>query len=208
MAKKITIIGCGPGHPDYVTQQAQHAVMDSRLLVGSDRLLSLFDTTAPTVSCPAYSADAIKVVEQHLVEGPVTVLVSGDVGLCSLAIPLVAHFGIDKCRLIPGISSVQVAFSRLGLDWKDAKILSTHADLPKDALDDLNRFDRIAVLGGGSKSLDWVQNLSVHLGPQYAVYLCEDLTLETEHIRQLQPQSIDVAKPRSLSIYLFIKETR
>ena len=41
-ANKITIVGCGPGSPLYVTEAARQAVAGADVLVGSRRLLELF----------------------------------------------------------------------------------------------------------------------------------------------------------------------
>lgn len=206
MTCDLTIIGCGPGGPDYVTAQARDAVSAARVLIGSRRLLNLFDPDAPAIPCPARSAEAIGLIEKHLAEGPVTVLVTGDPGLCSLATPLVKHFGADRCQLIPGISSVQVAFARLGLDWRDAKIISSHADLPADSFQELTAFGTIAVLGGGSRSVEWIQSFCNALGTGYSLHLCENLTLESESIRRITPDGLMSIQPQSLSIYVVTKE--
>jgi len=45
----------------------------------------------------------------------IAVLVTGDPGLFSLAKPVIERFGRTRCRVIPGVSSVQTAFARIGV---------------------------------------------------------------------------------------------
>ena len=73
-------------------------------------------------------------------------LVGGDPGLYSLAQRVVRRFGREQCEVVPAVSSVQVAFSRLGIDWADARILSAHGRTPDATAADLQRIDKIAVL--------------------------------------------------------------
>lgn len=202
---KITIVGCGPGNPRYLTTEATDAIRDAKVLIGSERLLSLFPEV-PGIACPARSADAIELIEARLAYGPVTVLVSGDTGICSLATPLVRHFGIKVCRLVPGISSVQVAFARLGLDWRNAKIVTAHAKRPDDTMADLEAHDTIAILAGSAQGHAWLDDLRKRLAATHDVYLCQDLTLETERICRIDADDIGKSAPKALSIYLFIKK--
>jgi len=116
------------------------------------------------------------------------------------------RFGLHACEVLPGISSVQVAFARLGLDWLDARILSAHARLPRVALGDLSGCAKLAILAvHRGDALAWMADLHAQLS-EHRVYVCEDLSRETERIRQLSPgdlRHIDVS-PRT--IILFVKE--
>ena len=42
IAGQITIVGCGPGSPEYLTPAAIAAVEKADLLIGTERLLRLF----------------------------------------------------------------------------------------------------------------------------------------------------------------------
>ena len=64
--------------------------------------------------------------------GPVVVLASGDPGFFGIVRALRAR-GLAPA-VIPAVSSVALAFARLGLDWDDALILSAHGRDPGRAL--------------------------------------------------------------------------
>jgi precorrin-6B methylase 1 len=124
----------------------------------------------------------------------VTVLVSGDPGLCSLAKPIVARFGCVRCRVIPGISSVQVAFSRLGLDWMDAVFLTAHGRNLRVSPEECRRFEKIAILAGGAESwpqiVGFVKQMEA-LGGRRDVYVFENLTLPDERVRRVGTDEIE-----------------
>src|SRR5690242_3324077 len=65
-------------------------------------------------------------------DGPAVVLASGDPGFFGIVRALRAR-GI-RPLVLPAVSSVALAFARLGLDWDDAIVLSAHGRDPGKAL--------------------------------------------------------------------------
>ncbi len=188
----ITIVGCGPGSPDLITPQALRAIEKAEVLVGAQRLLDLF---------PSHPAEKIAVgseVEQVLGEigrrrptKQIAVLVTGDPGLSSLARPVGERFGRDQCEMIPGISSVQVAFARLGLEWLGARIIDAHAREPEISPTELAREKKIALLTG---RLEWARRIIrevLRAGGGHRVYCCENLTLPEERVFQVQAEEVE-----------------
>jgi precorrin-6B methylase 1 len=88
------------------------------------------------------------------------------------------------------VSSVQVAFARLGEDWTGARILSAHSGLPEVDFAALERERAIAVLMGSRGAADWVASLAAHLGAGWRLYLAESLTLAGERVRQIAPPEL------------------
>ena len=206
---KIMIVGCGPGSPLFVTEAAQQAVARADVLVGSKRLLELFPSgPAERISVDAQIAAVLdKIAELCTAGRPVVVLVSGDPGLFSLAQNVVRRFGRDQCDIIPAVSSVQVAFARMGLDWADARILSAHAVTPKMTEDALRQADKVAILAGTKEALRWAASAARLVESSHAAVLCENLTLDSERIRQVTPAQLDSIDAASLSIVLLIRRS-
>lgn len=124
--KDIFIVGCGPGSADYLPAISRKMAEESDVLSGSRRLLELF---------PGCGRDRIVMgsdVEEFLGEMDkllrngrrLTVLVSGDPGVFSLATRVIHRFGLERCHVVPAVSSVQVAFARVGLEWAGARIIA------------------------------------------------------------------------------------
>ncbi len=197
----ITIVGCGPGARECVTLEALEAVQQAEVLIGAQRLLDLF----PEASSERVSArGSIREIAAHR-DRRVAVLVSGDPGISSLARLVIERFGRDACRVIPGVSSVQVAFARLGLDWTGARILSAHGELPRTDFAALASEDKIAVLTGSPEAVTWVAALAESLGSNWKVYLAENLTLSGEVVRETSPAELRQIPCASLSILILLR---
>ncbi|MCA1797171.1 MAG: precorrin-6y C5,15-methyltransferase (decarboxylating) subunit CbiE [Geobacteraceae bacterium] len=178
----IIIAGCGPGHADYLTTAVHNAVRHAEVLVGAPHLLDLFPAlNVIRLQVGADIPTVLNAMEGHR-HRHMVVLVSGDCGLFSLAHRVQQHFGQKHCRLIPGISSVQVACARLGIDWSDLRIVSAHGRTPKEPFEELRRWRKIAILSGTCAATAWAADLLEFLGTDYRGVVCENLTLEEESI--------------------------
>ncbi len=203
----ITIVGCGPGAPDYLIPAGRQAIEQARVLVGAKRLLETFGL--PGQACIEVGSDiqgALEAIAATCDQGGVVVLVSGDPGIASLARPVLARFGHGTCKIIPGISSIQTAFARLGLEWLDARIINAHGRMPAPASAELIQADKIALLAGTAKAMQWAADLAEMLA-RHAVYMCTDLTLATETIARVSARELRTAPPSGRIIILFVKET-
>jgi cobalt-precorrin-7 (C5)-methyltransferase len=206
-AKSIWIVGCGPGSAQYLTPRACKIAHEADVLVGAQRLLDLFPQTA--AECIPVKSNIEGLLDQ-LAEVPsekkIIILVTGDPGLLSLAKPVIERFGRESCRVIAGVSSLQAAFAALGLDWHDALVVDAHGGLPQ--LDDLavNRASKIAVFAGKKESFAWMASLAGLLGEAFRIFLCADLTLPTEIVREIKTENLLEEGHPPLSIVIFVRK--
>lgn len=205
-APEIVVCGCGPGASEYLSDAVREAASRAEVLVASRRLQELFpESNAARVTVGADVELALQEMERQRYRR-IVVLVSGDPGLCSFAQPVIRRFGAAACRVIPGVSSVQVAFARLGLDWLEARVLSTHNGLPDVPLEQLKAFQKIAVLGGRKDSAAWIAGLAERLGADYRCFACENLTLADERVRELTVAELRTAELASLSLVVIVEK--
>jgi len=205
--KKIIIVGCGPGAASYITPAAEAAAEKADVLIVSQRLKDLFP------ECPAERIDSgtdvagiLDVIASRRDDGrQVVVLATGDPGIFSLAKPVIRRFGRENCEVIPGISAVQVAFARLALGWQDARIITAHSRNPEVSAADLKESDKIVILGGREGALRWTAELIPKLGGDRRVFLCEELTLPGEQIREVHAGELTEPPVSSRVIVLIIK---
>ncbi|HMK34473.1 MAG TPA: precorrin-6y C5,15-methyltransferase (decarboxylating) subunit CbiE [Desulfomonilaceae bacterium] len=205
--KEITIVGCGPGSIEYLIPAALKSIIAADVLIGSQKLLDLFpDAAGERMALTSNIREVLDDMAELLGRKRMVVLVTGDPGLFSFAKPVIERFGRDRCRLLPGISSVQVAFSRIGLDWADARIISTHKEDPTDtpALADA---EKVAVLGGREGSLKWIAH---HLLPgecDVRIFVCQNLTLENEELAEVTAGQLAELRVSPQTIVLIIKRS-
>jgi cobalt-precorrin-7 (C5)-methyltransferase len=187
MTKKIAIIGCGPGAPEYMTAAGLKVIADAEAFAGATHLLKRYGSEGkPQIPLASDIEGALTSIAACLVEGKrVAVLVSGDPGLCSLATPVIQRFGLAACDVIPGISSVQLLFARLGLDWMEARIISAHKSLPSLSATELENVKTLVILCGHHVSQQWVIELYLSWGKADKLIVCQDLSLPSERIDEV-----------------------
>lgn len=207
MKNNIIIVGCGPGALDHLTPAARSAIERAEVLVGAQRLLDLFP--AQDAERIVVKADIEAVLDQiaaQASEKRVVALVTGDPGLCSLASPIVKRFGRAACEIIPGVSSVQVAFARLGLDWPDARIITAHDKAPDISAISLAGEKKLAVLAGNDATQPWIASLATALAASHRIFVCENLTLSDERVQEANPSQLQTMKLASRAIVLLIRK--
>lgn len=193
--KQILIVGCGPGAESYITPAAKAAAQKAEVLIVSRRLKDFFpEVAAERIDSGTDVEGTIDTMAARRDAGrQVVLLAMGDPGIASLAQPVIRRFGRANCDVIPGISSVQVAFARLALDWQDARIITAGSRDPEASAADLRGADKIAILGGPEGALRWTAELIPKLGGERRVFLCEELTLPGERIREVR--AADLVEP-------------
>jgi precorrin-6y C5,15-methyltransferase (decarboxylating) CbiE subunit len=149
--------------------------------------------------------EALESIQKARSIGTVGVLVSGDPGIFSLARLVRKKFGSSSCKTVPGISSLQVAFARIGLDWADARVISSHAHDPdSNVVSSLHSESKIAIFLGRSDSLDWVRSFLASHQREVRCFLFENLTLEDESITEIEACSMAKMSVSSRSLMLVV----
>ncbi len=188
MEHYITVAGIGPGSPDYLLPAAKKAIEDATVLVGSHRALTAYcreDQKSYPIGGDINAVLAY--IEETIAAEAVVVMVSGDPGFYSLLAALKEKFGSTKLKVIPGISSVQLAFARIGDFWHDAILLSMHGRRADDAALVYQPQKKLGFLTDGKHNPAFIANLLIEQGWPAAArsWLCENLSYENETIAAL-----------------------
>lgn len=176
----LYVIGIGPGDPDYILPAALKTAAGCPVLVGGKRALALFPDGQQERFLVTGDLDGLRnFLQQRLREGKdVAVLVSGDPGFYSLLGFLRKNFSAEKLQVIPGISSLQLAFARAGLAWQQAELSSVHGR----SITEVNP-DPGALLGLLTGKDNPPRKIAAHLlaqGPNRRVLLANNLSYPDE----------------------------
>ncbi len=126
----INVVGIGPGHRDYLIPLAQQIINSSNWLVGAPRQLALFTDFSGQIHLLDSQLNKLLAWLVKHQQYQITILASGDPMLYGIGKFLCQQLGIENVRIIPGISTVQYLFSRIGLDMNDVYLTSSHGKLP------------------------------------------------------------------------------
>lgn len=184
MAYKVYIVGIGPGHKDYILPAADKVIRGSDFLVGGPRALSLYKDLGKEMQ--VITADLLKVAEYIMAkreDGPVAVLVSGDPGLYSMLPYLSKFLTQDQMEVIPGVSSLQLAFCRAKTPWQDAVVLSLHGREEGDWIEAVRRAKKAGILTDGKNTPAVIARKLLDAGVRgKRVTVCENLSYPEERI--------------------------
>ncbi len=201
--KLIAIVGCGPGGEAFLTGAARSAVARAEALVGSRRLLAMFpENGKERIDVGGDVAKAIAAIETRAGKR-IALLVSGDTGLSSMAAPVLRRFGLAACDVIPGVSSVQYAYAKAGLDWEGGITVSAHARQPSLPGELLAAAKKVAVLAGTDDALKWAARFARANGGK-RIIVCENLSMEGERVHEMTPEELENYHAPSLTVLLII----
>jgi len=200
---KCQIIGVLDNGIQGLTPDTVNAIKSANLVIGATRTLTLFselmpkaeqkDLTGHLKDVPGWIVIALHMEQQ------VVVLATGDPLCHGIANYLYKRLDNKLLKTIPNVSSIQLAFSRIGMAWHDAKIVSVHSkntgEWQKGAgsehglyrlLQAIFNHDKLAILTGPENTPARVARMMIieKVANQFDVVVAEDLLLASEKIVQ------------------------
>jgi cobalt-precorrin-7 (C5)-methyltransferase len=211
---KIFLIGAGPGSRQYVTPAARETVGRASLVIGAERALALFREDIKGETCILKAENFDEIVQRALSfanEGTSVALVStGDPTFFGLLKPLLEKGPHDlELEIVPGISSIQVATSRLQISLEEIGLfLNFHGrpDAEKAKLTETVRTGKLAVIIPDPRSFqpNQIATYLIDSGvdPRTPAAVCENLTYANERITEgdLLMLSSEKFEPMSLMV--------
>jgi precorrin-6Y C5,15-methyltransferase (decarboxylating) len=138
---RITVIGLGGPS----SAEVESTLGEAALVVGGSRQLEVFGIEPGRAAVlKGDLSEALGRIEET--DGQIVVLASGDPGFFGIVRLLAERFGEESLRVLPGVSSVALAFARAGLPWDDAVTVSAHGRDPRRAVNVCRARPKVAVL--------------------------------------------------------------
>ena len=186
----ITVVGMD-GSP--LSPHAEKALASATLVVGGRRhLTALPASTAAGTGAPGGGprtvvlgelAPALDALAAH--EGDAVVLASGDPGFFGIVRAL-RQRGLAAV-VLPAVSSVALAFARVGLPWDDAAVVSAHGRDLRPAVNVCRAQPKVAVLTGPGTGP--AQIGAALAGWDRRLVICENLGSAAERVTECSPAS-------------------
>ncbi|NLZ29750.1 MAG: cobalt-precorrin-7 (C(5))-methyltransferase [Methanomicrobiales archaeon] len=166
---KVVGVGCGPG---MLTAEAAAVIAGAAFIYGSPRAIALA-RSAIRPGCEVHEIEdyrALRSLPEHAV-----VLSTGD--------PMLAGLGYLPGEVVPGVSSLQVAFARLKIPLVRSAIISAHgkdhARAITDAREEVLRGRVVFLIADPTFDLG---ALAAALPPETGIAVCEDLGYPDERV--------------------------
>ncbi len=189
---KIVGVGCGPG---MLTQEAIAVIGEAVRIYGSGRAIGMVKCHIRD-DCPVIEiADYGKIRE---LEHDAVILSTGD--------PMLAGLGFAGAEVIPGISSMQLAFARLGLSLANASVVVAHGggheNAMKDVAEELKRGRTVFMIVDPGFSVRDLGRYVSSSGLQCDIAVCEDLGYPSERIAIATTSAPPETRSRLFSVVL------
>ena len=172
----VNVVGVGPGSPNYVTEVVKEIIKNSDIIVGYKYTLKtieqLIDGKEIHEITMQDQEDTYQSISKKLGEKKLVIPFTGDVNFSESEVVVRIIEIFNDVKIIPGISSIQVAASKARVPLDKSKVITLHisTSIENEKLE-LQR----ALLDGFSVILvprPWPKDLKKHFMPsQIAVYL-------------------------------------
>lgn len=192
MPASAYIIGIGADGGRGLSESSRRLIAAAEIVFGGRRLLEMFpDLTAEKVRITADLGAVRAKLEAALGRRRVVVLASGDPGFFGIARYLAAEFGPEAFTVLPQVSSLQLAFARLGLPWDDAACVSLHGRPLEELRPALATNSKLAVLTDGANNPAVIAAYLLEMGiSERQIYLCQNLGLPEEKVDAVELETL------------------
>ncbi|MDB1125136.1 precorrin-6y C5,15-methyltransferase (decarboxylating) subunit CbiE [Vibrio algarum] len=183
---RITVVGVPEDGCLSLTSRAVNAVSKARVVAGHPRHLEWFPQFKGTfLDMTTGFAQWMSQVIDESEEGDVVVLASGDPLFFGIGTTLLKKMPAEELNFIATLSSAQLAFSRLGLPWNEARFLSCHGRSLQGLTSQMQQGDLYAFLTDYKNTPQVLaQHLSAFSETNWTLAVCEQLGGPGESIRR------------------------
>jgi len=123
----LSIVGTGPSGAEYIYPLAYDEIKSADIIAGAAKITDRFSfLNKETIIYDLDFESWINKVKHQIRSRKVVAVVSGDPGFYSISKKIVEYFKPDIPKIIPGISSMQLACTMAGRSWNNLRTISLH----------------------------------------------------------------------------------
>jgi len=200
--QKIQVISLGIGEIDTLGKEALQAIKSAEIIIGAKHHMETVDSllyknnkleensNIKKVLFPSPFNELAQTIEQNKNKA-ITILASGDALFYGVGVWLAKNIGREHLVFHPNVSSMQVAFHRIGLAWQSAVIHSLHGR-PLNSLN--SRLQNGITLGLFTDEISNPVAIAEQLSQQgfgeSELWVCEALGTDDERITQYKASDL------------------
>ena len=205
----LKIIGLGPGHPDYILPIARKEIEAAEVILCGTRHAESFDISGKQMlfigkgtPLSELMAEIAKVYRYK----KTALVVSGDTGFYSMLSYTKKVIPEKDIVCIPGISSLQYLFAKLGETWQDARLMSLHGR-DQDLATAVKENGKLGILTDKSNNTAFIAKTLAAAGiTNSTIYVGEELSYPNEKITRLTVAEALTFQEKGMAVVVVINE--
>lgn len=206
---KLKVVSLGPGHPDYILPIAKKEIAAAEVILCGERHLESFDASGKEVMIIGRGTPLSELMQRVKESYPVrktAIVVSGDCGFYSLLTYTKKAVPSEDIEAIPGISSLQYLFAKIGMTWQDAELMSLHGR-DQDLLKRVATGNKVGILTDGEHNTAYIAKMLKENGyGEKILYVGEDLSYSDERITRLTVEEGLSFKEKGMAVVVIADE--
>ena len=183
--KKVYVIGIGDDGFESLTGAARQLVDQAEVVLGTERLLaSVTNPAARRVEVGSDFDDLLEKIEAHSHKQAV-LLTTGDPFFYGTARYLCDHLGKERFEVVPHVSSMQLAFSRVKESWDEAYLTNLANQSLERVVERVRTAEKVGIFTTEQTPPSAVAKAMLDRQIDYFhAYVCENLGSPDERVTQ------------------------
>lgn len=204
---KVIIAGVG-GNAQNLLPETRKAIENADVLFGTKRILDMFcDVKAERIPFKNPKNTILDVKNFAKSGKKVVILASGDPNFNGVADYVRREIGKENVCVLPHLSSVQLAFTRIGEKWDDAALTTIHARPIEDSINVIIKNRKTAILTDNEHTPAKLAEKLIEAGfSGLTFYVCEELETENEKVHKLRLEQVPDKEFSELNVVIVINE--
>lgn len=200
----LYVLGIGPGDSGLRTFESEKIINKADIIIGGKRNLESIENQQAERFFIGADLDKLKNYILENREKNIAVIASGDPSLYGIGAYIVRELSEDiEIEIVPGISSIQYAFSAFKIDMNDVYITSSHGREPD--FEFIFSHDKVAMVTDSKIGPTEIAKKIIEEKQDYRMYVGENLSYETEILTEGSPEEIIEKEKYSMSVVILVK---
>ncbi|MDP2730464.1 MAG: precorrin-6y C5,15-methyltransferase (decarboxylating) subunit CbiE [Dehalococcoidales bacterium] len=207
---KVFVVGVSPEGVSSLSPTIYQLVTQAEIIFGGKRLLQMFPSfTGRKIIIGNNLVEVASLIEMNLGQKRMIVLASGDPGFYGIARYLTGKLGKSNFEIVPNVSSMQLAFARIGESWDDAALTSVHSRNIEAIVGIVRSSRKVGIFTDDKHTPGEIARILLECGiDNRRAYVCQDLGTEEERIIETDLENLKDSPCSPLNVVILIKDTR
>ena len=204
--ESISIVGIGDDGVEGLTATSINIIKQADLLVGSSNLTVSFQTDVEDVWDPGSDYEAIAVRLESSGDQKVVVLSAGDPLFYGTARFLCNRIGKSRIRVIPSVSTMQLAFARVKENWDEAYLTDLGNQSIDHVVQKVRSAERVGVFTDSENTPSALAAALLEARIDYfTAYVCENLGSPDERVTSGTLKEVSDQVFDSLNVMILVR---